>query len=155
MKKMTKFFIFNQLIIAFAAYASDGYFYQNQQDNQNQPPAQHENPSSNLKVNVQEKHYPGGYYYPNAQKPLPEGNENQYNMNSPAVNGPAVINAIRETISRYTRNYNIDIHLKEGEVTLNGVVNSDDERSNIENAVRNIPGVRKLNSNLTVQQQQR
>ncbi len=68
-----------------------------------------------------------------------EGNQNAH-----------LLNNIQNYIKSSYREYNISIHIQDGVVTLQGVVKSDSDKKNIESAVMQFDGVKKVENNLQV-----
>lgn len=61
-----------------------------------------------------------------------------------------LLHKIQSAIKSSYKEYNINIHLREGVVTLQGVVRSDNDKMNIENEVLKIEGIKKVNNQLQV-----
>lgn len=61
-----------------------------------------------------------------------------------------ILGEVQDAIKRSYRNYNINIRIFDGIVTLTGVVNSEHEKQTVENKVRKVQGVKKVNNQITV-----
>jgi hypothetical protein len=61
-----------------------------------------------------------------------------------------LLNSIQDYIKNSYREYNINIHIQDGVVTLQGLVKSDSDKKSIENAVMQFDGVKKVENKLQV-----
>ena len=61
-----------------------------------------------------------------------------------------VFNNVQGTIKGNYKNYNITIHIYDGKVTLTGNVDSDKDKKDIENKVKNVQGVKEVKNDLKV-----
>lgn len=127
-KKLGIFFVIGCLLI-FSALTAATYYYYNGREIQM-------NPSQNLQITI----------HPEDQ----QNRESQMHREVKDVPIEQLRSEIISLLQRSYRNYNINVKIVDGTVTLIGVVNSSRDKSDIENAVLNIEGVRKVNNKLQV-----
>ena len=60
------------------------------------------------------------------------------------------ITELQNAIKSSYKNYNINIHVSDGDVTLRGIVNSEEDKKGIEDKVRSVHGVKNINNQLHV-----
>lgn len=61
-----------------------------------------------------------------------------------------LLDKIQNYIKSSYKEFNINIHIKDGVVTLQGVVRSENDKKNIENAISKFEGVKKVDNKLQV-----
>ena len=61
-----------------------------------------------------------------------------------------LLTAIEDALQASHRKFMINIRISEGIVTLKGFVNSQQDKQDVENIVANVPGVKKVDSQLEV-----
>lgn len=95
---------------------------------------------------------PNYYYITDNSSTRTEQNNygNQPGNNDENVSNEQLLNQIQYTLKGSFKNYNLNINVEDGVVTLSGVVNSDSDKSSLESKVKNIRGVRKVNNQLQV-----
>lgn len=94
----------------------------------------------NIRVNINAENQNNGSSSSNSQ------NQNPSSQQSDAH----ILKNIQNSLKSSYKNYNINVHIKDGFVTITGVVFSDNDKQNIESEVRNIYGVKKVNNKLSV-----
>lgn len=66
-------------------------------------------------------------------------------------NDSQVLTQIQDRIKGAYKQYNINVNVTNGIATLSGVVNSQLDKDAIEKDIRNVPGISKVNNQLTIQ----
>lgn len=88
----------------------------------------------------------------------PENQNEQENPNSfkqnpenyPAPSDPQILGEIQDNLRSSYKNYNINVHIERGIVTISGVVFSDQDKQSIERDVRSVSGVKKVDNKIRI-----
>jgi osmotically-inducible protein OsmY len=70
--------------------------------------------------------------------------------NEPKVGNPQILTQIQDLLKNSHKNYVVTVHIVDDVVTLSGSVNSEEDKRGLEDRVRNIPGVKGVKNELTV-----
>ncbi len=79
-------------------------------------------------------------------------NEVRQTSDSGESSNEEILNQVRAIIRNADRHYNLKIRISGGVVTLTGYVNNEQDKKNIEDAVRKINGVKDVDNKLSTRQ---
>lgn len=86
----------------------------------------------------------------NTNNPSANGNQTTY-VQKPVNSDTLIIGQIQDRIKGAYKQYRIDVTVVNGIATLTGSVNSQLDKDAIERDVKNVPGITKVNNQLTIQ----